>query len=365
MNLLKLITFLTILLSGLTHAESDLDSYYTLEKEVVKLRAEFRDNQELISKHNTTSNHLWSPSSTKKVLARIHKDQDKILKKMKPKIKEMRRLEQTLEVKAWDYRFRALEKVNTILGNVSENNTCSAQGLQLFVSDKAFEAWNAQNGDLDRKVAYYAKKNGYINNCLGQLPTESEKKVNYKASHLCRWPNTYFGNPVSYQVSKETNTIVLSTKLYFKYKGRPENKQKSVKAMTDVLPCLKDFYAKHGIKLNITFEFGEKDSEAESCNHNLNLWDETNRANPLNWVSHKSTGYDIGMEDEPKNRCALALHELGHLFGFGDSYPRPDCPDQKIGPSNDIMRRGAFKKPFEVEITRSDIIQILRPLCEQ
>ncbi|MDC1174496.1 hypothetical protein OAT67_03845 [Bacteriovoracaceae bacterium] len=361
MNLLKLITFISILLSGLTYAQGELDNYYALESEVAKLRAEFRDNQGLISEHNTTSNHFWSPSSTKKILDRLHKDQDRILKEMEPKVKEMKKLEQSLEVKAWDYRLGTLEQVSRVLGSVSSNNTCSAQGQQLFTSDKAFEAWNAQNGDLDQKVAYYAQKDGHINNCLNDKKNGDSGKKDYTSAHLCKkvgwWLDSKRGEPVKYKVHKKNGLINIDTSIYFDYKGDEKNRERSFKRLRKAMKCMKSFYAKHGIRLNLTVKEDSGLHDWWSCDHSINIWDEKMNPNSANWTT---TTY---LSDA--RVCRHFLHELGHRLGLPDSYPDPDCPDREpIKSRYDMMySTGSGADVNESNIDGETISKLIRPLC--
>ncbi|MDC1173895.1 hypothetical protein OAT67_00755 [Bacteriovoracaceae bacterium] len=376
MNLLKLITFLSILLSGLTWAKSDLDNYYNLESEVAKLRAEFRDNQGLISEHNTTSNNFWSPSSTKKILDRLHKDQDRILKEMKPKVDEMKRLEQSLEVQAWDYRFGALEQVNTLLGNVSQNNTCSAQGQQLFTSDKAFEAWNAQNGDIDRKVAYYAEKNGYISNCLKTINDGEEKKVEKRTSRLCKKDakeldpyshridsskHAYRTTTGNYTLSKKRGQLVISTSIYFLFKGEEKDREEAFRVLEDTKKCIVNFYAKSGIKLDLTFYYETGPRDKQVCDHFVNLHTRTNRADSGNWATEGAANPNMSNS----NRCALYLHELGHKLNLPDTYPDPACPDREIiSPIGDIMRVGSYGQVEDSKLYPYAIKEMLGDICE-
>ncbi len=366
MNFLKLISIILIFCSGFTYAQSDLDRYYSLEEEVAKLRAQFRDNQSLISETNTTSNHFWSPSSTKKILGRLHKDQDRILKEMEPKIKEMRRLEQTLEVKAWDYRFGTLEQVNTILGNVSQNNTCFAQGQQLFTSDKAFEAWNAQNGDLDRKVAYYAQKNGYISNCLENKKEGDNKTVSYRSKRLCKvidwFPDETIGSGVNYKLIKKNGIININTSIYFDYKGEERHRKEAFRKLRETIPCMKDFYARHGIKLNLTIKEDSGFMDRMGCDHTVNLHSHSEIGNSYNWPTHEMT-VNPNPELSAMNRCSLYLHELGHRLGLADTYSDPDCPDRdSINPPDDVMNYH-WSGADNIKIYPSAIKTILGPIC--
>jgi hypothetical protein len=364
MSILKLITFISILLSGLTYAKSDLDNYYNLEQEVAKLRARFSDNQGLISKYNTVSSHFWSPSSTKKIIARITKDQERIFKEMKLKVEKMKRIEQSLKVKAWDYRWGTLDQIITSLGNVSSNRTCSDQGHQLFTSNKAFEAWNSQNGDLDKKVAYYAEKNRYIRNCIKATNEGRKKVVSRPSSDLCKkinWlPDSKRSRTGKYKLKKENGAIILSAKIYFKFKGHDKDKKEAFKKLQSTQLCMTDFYAKHGIKLDLTFHEETGFSDWINCDHSINLHTKTKRANSKNWASHGAA--NPKMSDS--NRCALYLHEFGHRLGLSDTYIDPDCPDREvIYPDDDIMNGGTYSFVENNKLYPTAIYQLLEPLC--
>lgn len=359
----KICITILILCSEVVFAQSDLDRYYSLEREVANLTVEKEDVEQLIRKYSSSTDSFGSPTSAQKVLARLRNEQDKILKDIKTKAEEMENLEENLEVQAWDQRFGVLIRVNVMLGDVVRNTNCSFDGRQFFTSDKAFELWTAKNNRLDKKVAYYAHDNEYVNNCLEKTNNGTEKKVSYTAKFTCEEPDSYFQGPVGYQVSKENDQIVVSTKISFDYKGNPQNKQKSIQAMRNTLPCMKEFYARHGIKLNISFEFNNNESTGQSCDHYLNLWDEVERADSVNWASHKTVGVEMGLGGAEYDRCSLALHELGHLLGLADSYPSPECPDQRVGTIDDIMRSSLNIKPEEAKIEDNDLKKILKPIC--
>ena len=366
MNLLKLLITILILCTGIAYAQSDLDNYYTLEQEVAKLRAQFRDNQGLISEHNTTSNHFWSPSSTKKILDRLHKDQDRILKEMKPKVEEMRRLEQSLEVKAWTYRFATLEQVSTTLGDVASNNTCSAQVQQLFTSDKAFEAWNAQNGDLDRRVAYYAEKNGYISRCLERKRERDRVKVDENWFSLCKkvngLPDKRYRSKKAYKLEVKNGQIILAAKLYFSFKGDETDKEKAFKRMRKARPCMENFFARHGIKLELTFQEESGWYDWWNCDHSLELRTDALRAKTANatrWFSHKLDGNNLS----DSQVCSLNMHEFSHLLGLPDLYSDPVCPDGLTGPRDSLMN-GAWGDIETLKLYPNEIEQVLQPLCE-
>lgn len=72
-----------------------------------------------------------------------------------------------------------------------------------------------------------------------------------------------------------------------------------------------------------------------------------------------------GAEAYHKNRCSLAIHELGHLLGLSDTYPNPDCPDQEteVMPLDDIMHSSGFFQPSQARFYPAAIRSILQPLC--
>jgi hypothetical protein len=346
---------------------SDLDRYYHLKKKDRKLLSKWMDRQALISETNSVWNHFWIHSSTQKILDKLLQKQKEALAKMKTIKNEIEKLEKTLEVQAWTYQMGSLKKINTLIGITDHINTCPGQpegSYQLFSSDKAFEVWNKADGDLDKKVAYYAAKDNYISGCIEKAQSNTSIDVVRPTFDLCRkieWlPVSARGRIGKYQLKKSNGQITLSSSLYFSYEGNEKNKTEAFKRLSAAKSCMMNFYARHGIKLDITFKKESGVKDWWSCDHSINLHDNYKRANSNNWTTHKTIGKTLTPEDV----CSVFLHELGHKFGLPDTYPDPDCPDRKqVMPRDDIMS-GSWAGADNTKLYPLHIVNLLSPLCE-
>ena len=121
-----------------------------------------------------------------------------------------------------------------------------------------------------------------------------------------------------------------------------------------------NFFAKHGIKLDLTFYEETGFSDWWNCDHSINLHSHYGRATSGNWVTHRTAGIDLDEE----GRCSLFLHELGHRLGLPDTYPDPDCPDRpRIGPEDDIMNN-SWLGADNTKLYPYAIKELLGELCE-
>lgn len=276
---------------------------------------------------------------------------------------ELKKLRKKLDLISLDYQISNIDQINNMSGRYFSNIDCypSASGLKF---NEEFDQWLEQADEEKKKVAFHAEQNPYIKQCLKDVAEGTVKEDNSSWSAICKkvdwWPDTYQRGTKSHRVKKKNGRIVLETSLYFTFKGEEEDREESFKKLQSAKSCMKQFYAKQGIDLEITFyeESGFKDWY--SCDHTANLHKTTDRANSDNWSSHGAS--NPNMNDS--NRCALYVHELNHKLGLGDTYVDPDCPDRDpINPTDDIMNAGSHSRIEDKRLYPDALKKILGVLC--
>ena len=122
MNLFKLltITLISIFFSGFIYADGNQDAYFSLEKEIEKLRAQLKKNQDIIRKLETSTDLPWDEGVAKEMLDRTRNEQEIIQEKIDSKMKEMKRLEQSLLERGWSDMLSIFEGLNAYMGEVSK-----------------------------------------------------------------------------------------------------------------------------------------------------------------------------------------------------------------------------------------------------
>ena len=220
------------------------------------------------------------------------------------------------------------------------------------------------------KVDHYAQKNEYIRNCLENKNEGDSVESDYDSKFVCRKNKRaplWGTSPVNYNVYKKNKRINIDISIYFNYKGN-KNRDRALELARDTLPCIRNFFAKHGIKINLkirekyVFSFLRGAlGEAWDADHFINLHDEIRYADTANWSLYPLM---VGYENSLEFRCGLFIHELSHRLGLNDTYPDPDCPDRKrIAPLGEIMSGVGLFGVSKSIFNPIEIKQMLAPLC--
>jgi len=344
-----------------------LDRYFKNREIIDKLKDQLIKKKALYEKTNTFWDKLWSPQKTKEILKSIEDEINQLQKELELKKSENEKIE---TVNVWVHSTSG--KSYFQLGSVS-SRMCpvKAYGEYQFFEDFwdiSFFLGVNEIQDADRiRSLYVSQNNPYIKKCLENVEEGIEVKVDGSYSEICKkvdwWIDEYRGSPKKYTLSKQNDLIVLTTSVSFHYKGDPKNRSKTFELANGALPCIKNFFAKHGIILNLTF----KDSDDKETSHlksdlDINLWDYYRKVNSENWsFLHIPTESDF----EKKN-CGIFIHELSHNLGLKDTYPNPDCPDREVGDDvDDIMYSANIRSTENLKFTDQAIKELLAPLCEK
>ncbi len=227
------------------------------------------------------------------------------------------------------------------------------------------------NQALDEKVRSRAEKDAYISACLARVPEGTRANIDDHWHQLCkssRGQRTLFNTKKKYQLEIKDGVVALSTTLCFTYRGKEAQRMATVEAIRETLPCMENFFARHGIKLNLNLRFGPNFHTWRECDHLVALHNDLEElnVNAERWATHRSLGHTIGTVPGLKNRCTLAIHELGHLFGLKDTYKSEKCQTRKrIMDSRDIMGPIFSLNPNIKKFYPYAIEELLAPLCDQ
>ena len=100
----------------------------------------------------------------------------------------MKKLEEILNVKAWFYQLDSLKEVSSkFQGDIIDNRICDQNGkYQYFIDNKSFERWNADHGNIDKKIEYYSRKDPYISTCLQYKKNGNSEQVSGTYRKICK-----------------------------------------------------------------------------------------------------------------------------------------------------------------------------------
>jgi hypothetical protein len=339
--------------------------YYEMLKQKTELEDKIAQKKRLRQEVNSRWNNFWSPGKTKKILDRI--DAEIISAHMqKFNIEEqLKKMQEEIKIQMWK-RFAngTFELIESNLGSAfSILCPITSDGdFQFFENEGSYLDWDQHFGNEEAKLSFFSNRPGtYVNSCLRQIPEGSSTTVNSQLRQLCKkvsWgPDIIQGTNVNYQVAKKNGRIVISTSIAFNYQGDKENKEEAFKQVEDSIPCMQEFFARHGIQLELTIMEGTPN---HGCDHNINLHDHYARPNAGNWAIYGTAKGTLSAS----SRCAVNVHELSHKLGLADTYPDPDCPSRDpIGPLDDVMHQS---NPISAaKLYPEAIQQILGPLCDQ
>ena len=206
-----------------------------------------------------------------------------------------------------------------------------------------------------------AKDGDYLQLCLNNLPEGKIKKISDKVSYTCNIKKNIGGSSNrKYTLKKVNGQMVISTSIYFNYLGAAGQKADRFKKAQSAKKCMKDFFRRHGLVLDITFK-GEKDSHNKhDCDHTVNLHDNMDREDAKNWATLSRGGRTLTSDE----RCGTYIHELLHNFGLPDTYPDPKhCPDRDT-----IHDRDSIMACFDcknAKIYDEHLKMLLWPICSR
>ncbi|MFG1499405.1 hypothetical protein ABMA70_04290 [Halobacteriovorax sp. XZX-3] len=352
------ISLLIFAISLPTHA-GDLDTYYELELEINRLHSQFNKNQEEVSKKNTLYHRMLKPQETAAEIARLQKENKDIIERLRPLKEEFQALESKLVVRSVTGE---LKNINA----VKDKNLCLNSELLYFSTDREFEGWNLKYGSSERRISYYANKSTYIKSCLENRPEDSVVEVDYKSQSLCDKNSDlfkYVGTKTKYKTYIKEGLVNVDVSLYLKFDGNEKDKEESMALVRNSMPCVKDFYARHGLKLNVDLKEETGIMDRFKCDHTVTISKEHKRPTAKEWATHKFANV-ANINDQ--KRCKLYIHELAHNLGLADAYKDRRCPDRKIIlDDKNIMGDGpSGYSPYQAELNGSQLRTILSPLCD-
>ena len=233
------------------------------------------------------------------------------------------------------------------------------EGLAAFADDPAFERWYSKNGGPARKAAYYAQSNSILQNCLRSFNQPKEVNVVDTRQYKCK--NGVQSLPRAYRLTRESDRIRISATINLYYHGYPKGEQASLERFHRIYPCVRDFYARQGIDLDLTFRIDPGLVARRGADFDVRLWDERRVSEPRDWIMLNRTG---GIFE--KNRivtdhfaCFVVAHELGHGFGLPD---RTSTCEGEPRRGDDLMASVNFWQE-QNRIYPEDLETIIGPLC--
>jgi hypothetical protein len=367
---LGVIFYFLISLSDFSNASANElpDEYFELKRKIQQLSAELAEKKSLYSESAKSWQKYWTPTRTKKILKELKNDQIELEAKIDTAYQDLERIKGEIEVQALVYRLGRFSKINLKLSEISGKIACENQrDFLMFANDETFLAWLEENdSDLEQEIKYYASKNPYISRCLDLNQGEKVVSVDYTSSHKCEGQSRVRGSEVSYSLEKENGAISLKTSIYLNYGGEEAKKEEAFQRIREAKECMRKFFARHGIRLDVEFKEDTGLLDAFKADHRIELRDRYGLPDSGVWVSHytpAAPGFGDG-QLTAENVCSLALHEFGHRLGLRDTYPGGrDCRNRPVGPENDLMHNH-WRGPERIKIMPKAIQQILRPLCE-
>ena len=273
-------------------------------------------------------------------------------------------LEMRAETKAFNQNIESMLELSSSLTrpNIAGNSCCSPDVI--IPNKDRLSLWSKNATPLDRKSVAYGTRNTYIAQCIRTVNNGVSRDLNRRINYRCNEAtNTPQSVSARYNLSMESGAPTVRINLYFDYEGN--NRSEAYRKLRDTMPCVQDFYARHGIRLFVNIS-AEHPSHPiynwvawSMSDHAIDLTDHVDRANRREWSTQSASNPAMNAS----NRCALYAHELGHLLGLGDRYPKDSCPDRIIGARNELMRGGSGSRIENMILTPRDIRQILSPMC--
>ena len=145
--------------------------------------------------------------------------------------------------------------------------------------DEEFEKQFQIDKDINKKIDHYAQKSPYIQRCLENrfIPDRTMSIVASTTHDLCKkqWHGDHERSRTAhFSLHKSRGRIRLSTSLYFDYKGKQENKDASMAKLEKSKECMGDFFARHGIELDLRLHVNSGIKDWVASDKAINLWDD-------------------------------------------------------------------------------------------
>ncbi|MFC1523073.1 hypothetical protein ACFL6Y_11750 [Elusimicrobiota bacterium] len=202
--------------------------------------------------------------------------------------------------------------------------------------------------DPETTARRQAQQDSVISSCLNdpRVPEDKEVEVFYHARHSCGLLGA--GNNVHYRATKERDVIRIRMGIYFKFEGGKWERKRARKAVHKLPECIKKFYARQGLLVEMTpyFDLGPQGREMADLAVDTQPKDGNWRADAEHWEVHD---------------CKTCLHEFGHLLGLPDEYEDGACPNRTyIGETDSLMRNPDHRR---AKLYSRHIKTITDPLC--
>ena len=336
-----------------TRSETGIDRYLRLSEEVNGLRVRFRDNRYLVAHFNTPFSHLREPLATAEVLGQLLRAGGEMSEAINRRLRQMEQLKKTVEVRALSGSFGNIREVDALLEDVFPFRVAPGH-WEFFADDEGFEVWNGVGGGLDTKAAYYARRSAYISRCLDNVRIGEEASI-FNMSYTC---NQHYSNITNYTLRRDGSLIALEASIALDYRGEGRADE-AFGVIRQTMPCVEDFFARHGIRLRLTLKEGYDLFDWFVYDHVVELVDYGMFATSNKWVLYLNH-HDGRVEEE--KRCLSIAHELGHNFGLRDGYLDANCPEREVTPPDDIMH-SVYGTVAQTRLYPYDVRRLLKPLC--
>ena len=149
--------------------------------------------------------------------------------------------------------------------------------------------------------------------------------------------------------------VTLTTSLALRFPESDAATRDALKEKMNVVKdCMTNFFGKHGIRLDLSFNYtdaGPADVSIRTVGTRGATYNMTNWAFGINERSLSVT-----------EACTTMTHEFGHLLGLKDEYPEEGLMNRIVGDANSIMRT-AHCEPELVKFYSRHVKEILFPLC--
>ena len=276
--------------------------------------------------------------------------------------KEIQTVGSTILVDAWTFNLGELEKITVPIIQADDVSCLGEKGkIEFFAQIDAFYAWINSRAPDANKIRFFSSENKYLANCLKNPDYSGMRSYFFPNFEKCTESQRPRQTQAAFDLGVVDGKITIKMDIGFNYAGLPSHMKEAWDRLEQSKPCIREFFARQGIDMNINFQDLDKETTTRpKCHHILEYSDESPFADADHWVTHAS----LGKTYEQENVCAMAVHEIGHKLGLLDTYPDPECPLRKtIRKTDDVMNGGSQSDLKYKHIYPEDLQEILKPLC--